>query len=256
MAEQPSLIPLAAGERLREEREKRRWSRARAAEGLKVPVDVVAAIEEGDLDRYAPVYRRGYLRSYARLLGFPEDDIAAMEAGAGADEPPPVRAVFAGRRAAPAGEKWLRVSGYVLATFLVGTLAWQLTYEATRLAGSEQNARVDGVSPPATGAGGADAQGNAPVNASLAVPRPWRQDGSPDGSGSEVAWRALNRVDPEETEQSGESLLRLTTSGESWVACRRESSNRSSPTRRALCCPAVRSTSPRTATHSTPGSTR
>jgi len=60
------------GARLRAGREALGLSAAEAATRLRVSLSIVEAIERDDLDRLgAPVYARGYLSSYARLVGLP-----------------------------------------------------------------------------------------------------------------------------------------------------------------------------------------
>lgn len=63
------------GAMLRRAREQQGMTVAQAASRLKVPTRVVSALEEGDWARLgAPVFVRGHLRSYAKLLGV---DVAA-----------------------------------------------------------------------------------------------------------------------------------------------------------------------------------
>ncbi|MBM3343341.1 MAG: DUF4115 domain-containing protein [Betaproteobacteria bacterium] len=49
-------------------REARGLTTAQVAQALKLPVEQVQAMEAGDYQRFSPVFARGYLRSYARLL--------------------------------------------------------------------------------------------------------------------------------------------------------------------------------------------
>lgn len=69
----PSAIPEAfvgAGKRLRMAREAAGMSQSDVAERLKMPLRVVQSLEADDWSRLgAPVYVRGQLRSYARLVG-------------------------------------------------------------------------------------------------------------------------------------------------------------------------------------------
>jgi len=69
--EQRSTEP-SIGERLRIERERRGWSCEEVASRLKLQVGLVKRIERDDYNGIAhAVYLRGYLSSYARLLGLP-----------------------------------------------------------------------------------------------------------------------------------------------------------------------------------------
>jgi cytoskeleton protein RodZ len=76
------------GERLRQAREAAGLSQAEVSARLKVPLRVVPSLEAEDWSRLgAPVFVRGQLRSYARLLGI---DAAPVEEAAGVSvvEPP------------------------------------------------------------------------------------------------------------------------------------------------------------------------
>lgn len=65
-----------SGERLRSAREAAGLDLAGVAARLKVPVHIVEAIEAEDWARIgAPVFVRGHLRSYARLLGLPVEPV-------------------------------------------------------------------------------------------------------------------------------------------------------------------------------------
>ncbi|MCC5885012.1 MAG: DUF4115 domain-containing protein [Gammaproteobacteria bacterium] len=65
------------GERLAAEREQHGLSQADVARALNLRVAVIVALEEEDFGALPKMaFVRGYARSYARLLGFPEADIA------------------------------------------------------------------------------------------------------------------------------------------------------------------------------------
>ncbi len=66
------------GMRLREAREARKLSRADVARQLHLEPKLIEALEEGDTANLPPpIFVRGYLRSYARLLGLPEKECVA-----------------------------------------------------------------------------------------------------------------------------------------------------------------------------------
>lgn len=64
------------GRRLREHREGSHLSREEVAHHLRLDAQLIQALEEDDYSRLpSPAYICGYLRSYARLLKLPEDEI-------------------------------------------------------------------------------------------------------------------------------------------------------------------------------------
>jgi len=74
--EQPESVS-GPGERLRAAREAQGRNIEDVAHNLHLELSVVKAIESDQLDGLgAPVFVRGYLRSYARLLGLPEQELA------------------------------------------------------------------------------------------------------------------------------------------------------------------------------------
>lgn len=81
-SKQPEMPPaeprMWPGKRLREAREARQLTREEAARQLHQEVSIIQALEEDD---YASLpgqtYVLGYLRSYARLLKLPENEIVA-----------------------------------------------------------------------------------------------------------------------------------------------------------------------------------
>jgi cytoskeleton protein RodZ len=87
-----STAPGAAshpGAKLREQREARNLSLETVARQLHLTVQAVRALEENDLDKLPPpVYVRGFLRSYARLVDMPEDEVVgALPVQPGAPKP-------------------------------------------------------------------------------------------------------------------------------------------------------------------------
>lgn len=84
------------GEQLRQAREALQLSVAEVAEITKIRTDHIRALEAGEYDRFvAPVYVRGFVRTYARLLKLDEQKIAAeldaeLQATQRLKEPPPL----------------------------------------------------------------------------------------------------------------------------------------------------------------------
>lgn len=75
-------VPPTLGERIRAAREARGLSLSDAAEAIRIRSVYLAAIEEEHWKAIgAPVYTRGFLRTYARFLGIdPEEAVAAFNA--------------------------------------------------------------------------------------------------------------------------------------------------------------------------------
>ncbi len=112
------------------------------------------------------LYRNGYIRTYARFLQVPEDEIPALLAPTAAQEPV-LHNIFAEPPKRNSSEKWLRASSYVLASLLVGTLAWQFTHEAVRL--SQNGSRLqNGGASENVASPEQQQQYKGPVNASIA----------------------------------------------------------------------------------------
>ncbi|MCP4831979.1 MAG: DUF4115 domain-containing protein [Gammaproteobacteria bacterium] len=72
------MVDASPGDRLRKARETMGMSAEEAAHDLRLDYEVVIALEAAHYETLgAPVFIRGYMRSYARLLGLPEDEIVA-----------------------------------------------------------------------------------------------------------------------------------------------------------------------------------
>ncbi len=102
-----------------------------AGQRLKVPVAVVEAMERGQFDRLgAPVYVRGHVAAYARLLGLPPG-ITAELPGESVPAPP---ALVTMRRTSAFGaavERNARRALYVLVTAAIaGPIVWVVTHRA------------------------------------------------------------------------------------------------------------------------------
>ena len=79
----------AVGQRLREARTRRKMTVERVAKELHLDVPVIQAIENGDRAAMpAPIFVQGYIRSYARLLELPEDELVRQFAAQGSEPPP------------------------------------------------------------------------------------------------------------------------------------------------------------------------
>lgn len=217
MSEQQSLIPLSPGERLRQARESKGWSLATVAARLKCSEEVLIAIEADNHTRLAPVYQRGFTRRYAELMGIPAGETADWLENA-PTQGDALQSVFQSAPPARPAERWLKATSYVLASLLVGTLAWQMSHEAVRLsqrgssdAGAEQTPDL------------VDRTGETDnhVNASIASLEKLRTTGSRTGGAGQRAWAAMQSAPgDDEPLAPGEHRLALSASADSWVEIR------------------------------------
>lgn len=115
------------GERLRQARVRAGISPAEAGAKLKMPTHVIEALEREDWGRIgAPVFVRGHLRSYAKLLGLPADAIAANVA-----VPAAKAAELVPRTYTPRMQRVVEQTGrrlvYVLITATIAVPVWLAT---------------------------------------------------------------------------------------------------------------------------------
>lgn len=145
MTTQQELIPVSAGERLKQHRRAKKLGLSAVSKAIGLDEKVLEAIEEDRAGHMALVYRNGYIRSYARYLKVPEDKITLM-LDLSSNNEPALQPVFMTPVKRNPVDNWLRATSYVLASLLIGTLAWQFTHEAVRLTqngSSLQTTRVE-----------------------------------------------------------------------------------------------------------------
>lgn len=213
MTQQRELIPMATGECLKQQRLMRKLSLADVALASNLDENILADIEEERASHIARVYRNGYIRTYARYLQITEDEIQTMLVPKDIEEPG-VRNIFSGAPRRNPVDKWLRSTSYVLASLLIGTLAWQFTHEAVRLSqnGSRlQSGQETTVAPDGTGLQSQTVRGT--VKASIATLGALHDNTSDASDPAEQAWAAVSRSELTE----GESRLELSVSADSWV---------------------------------------
>lgn len=115
------------GERLRQARVRAGISPAEAGAKLKMPTHVIEALEREDWTRIgAPVFVRGHLRSYAKLLGLPADAIAANVAVPAAKAAELVPRTYTPRMQRMAEQTGRRLV-YVLITATIAVPVWLAT---------------------------------------------------------------------------------------------------------------------------------
>ncbi len=226
MTEQQQLIPLSVGERLREARKKQGLDLLEIALQLRIDEPVMRAIEADKLGHLAPVYQRGYVTAYARHLKFKESELEQLLDQLN-NEQPKLHAVFPEAGNPNQADRWLKATSYVLASLLVGTLAWQFAHEAVRL--SHNGAGPDSASEiplsnqqqPDIRTPVRDTDSATHVNASIAALEVQRQARTVRNNGGAQAWAALQQpssdADAVKALPVGEYILDLTASGDSWV---------------------------------------
>ena len=215
MKQQQELIPMATGEYLKNLRLKRKLALSDVAKAIFLDEKVLGDIEEERAGHIALLYRNGYIQTYARFLQVPEDEIPALLATAEIKEPD-LHNIFTAPPKRNSTEKWLRASSYVLASLLVGTLAWQFTHEAVRL--SQNGSRlptgeVNSMTSENTDSALQQQEFSGPVNASIAPLGALRSKGSEGLDTAEQAWAALSQPELQE----GDSRLQILVSADSWV---------------------------------------
>ena len=215
MKQQQELIPMTTGEYLRQMRTDRKLSLAAVAKAIGLDEKLLRDIEKERVTHVALVYRNGYIQTYARYLKIPEDEIRSMISPAEASETP-LRNIFPEPPKRNPVDKWLRATSYVLASLLIGTLAWQFTHEAVRLSqkGSRLGNGSEAILKPENKDVGQQVQAlKRPVNASIATLGALHENQADGLDTAEQAWAAVSRpvlVD-------GESRLQLIVSADSWV---------------------------------------
>ena len=126
---------MSLSDRLKAAREKTGWTVEEVGARLHLPARVIQRIEAGDFEALgAPVYRRGYLRSFARLVDVAEDEVeAALNEQRGND--PELVATGVMPRGQYVTERYLRPVTYMVLTALIAVpVVW---YAASGRLGEE-----------------------------------------------------------------------------------------------------------------------
>lgn len=134
---------LSPGEALSRARRARQLSVAEAASQLKLQRKTIEHIESDQFDRIAPIYRRGYIVNYARLV---ELDPQPLLEHMGELEPEPLRAVLPVSAKPQRFDRFLKFATYALVTtVIVPPLVYFFVLGGARLFESEVVSRaIDG----------------------------------------------------------------------------------------------------------------
>lgn len=209
MNQQHELIPMVTGEYLKQKRLERKLSLAAVAQAISLDENLLGDIERDQADRIAPVYRNGYIQVYARYLKISEKEIQALVLSADNKEPA-IRSIFSEPPKRNPMDRWLRATSYVLASLLIGTLAWQFTHEAVRLS---QNGSQLPTGEESTAIQTQARQIHGPVSASIAPLGALHENNAGVPDTAEQAWAAVTRP----LLADGESRLQISVSADSWV---------------------------------------
>jgi len=121
------------GHRLREARLREDWTLKQAARRLKLPSSIVSDLENDNHANLAPIYVRGYLLNYARLLDIDDESFRASLATHG-EQAPPLRQAVPVKREMLWFERALRGATYVVVTAgIIVPLVWWFTQGAVQL---------------------------------------------------------------------------------------------------------------------------
>jgi len=215
MKQQKDLIPMMPGEYLKQQRLERKLSLEAVAQAIGLDEKLLREIEAGQAQHIALVYRNGYIRTYAQYLQIPKNKIKEM-VSTSEGKVPVVRNIFSAPPKRNLMNNLLRTTSYVLASLLIGTLAWQFTHEAVRL--SQNGSRLHSGNEGLAGKESTTEQDQAqefkgPVNASIAPLGILHNNNTGDLDIAERAWAAVSRpVLP-----PGESRLQISVSADSWI---------------------------------------
>lgn len=215
MSRQPQLIPMQTGDYLKQLRLERKLSLEKVAAALKLDEQLLADLEADRPLAIARVYRNGYVRNYASYLGMPEDEIGSMLSMNEAETAEPaesgVRNIFSTPSRRATSDRWLRATSYVLASLLIGTLAWQFTHEAVRLSQNGSQLQKPAESGTADSGKTPAREFESTVEASIAPLGVLHGPRATDPA--EQAWQAISHMPLAE----GESSLQISVSADSWV---------------------------------------
>lgn len=115
----------AIGARLRAARNQCDLKIEQVAQQLRLNPSIISAIENDDKAALPePIFVQGYLRSYARLVGLPADEIAHRYCGAQGNNPPPLSVVGPRRKAPMLPLPSARTLRNLILVLLLGILAW------------------------------------------------------------------------------------------------------------------------------------
>ncbi|KAA8995730.1 cytoskeleton protein RodZ [Affinibrenneria salicis] len=126
---QDRTATLTPGERLRQARESLGLTQETVAERLCLKVSLVRQIEEGSTPSdLASTFLRGYIRSYARLVHLPDEEVLPeldKQAGPGVTKVSSMQSFSLGKRRTKKRDGWLMTFTWLILLIVLGlTVAW------------------------------------------------------------------------------------------------------------------------------------
>ena len=194
---QDSSPVVGPGQLLRTAREAMGWSREQVASRLHLRLTLVAAIESDTYDKHtSPTFIRGYLRTYAKLVGIEESKILEAYAHLGLE---PVQSVnmqsFSKRTRREASNSRLKIVTWLVVLALAGLLVAWWWQESNRRAASQEQLAASEIAPPAVESAPADATepavGEAVLVQPSVVPSPEEDSTTTEATSAAVATEAV-----------------------------------------------------------------
>ncbi len=210
MTEQQELIPIACGEYLRQQRKAQKYSLSEVAKAINLDEKLLRDIEDEIALPIADLYRNGYVQVYAKYLQIPQDKIQQLISACDKNTPK-LRTIFPEPKKQNPADQWLRGTSYVLASLLIGTLAWQFSHEAVRL--TQRNSAPKGSAQSVQVTDDSLKLLQTPVKASIAPLGVLHSDGTTGQDTAQQAWAAVTTP----ALATGESRLQISVSADSWV---------------------------------------
>jgi cytoskeleton protein RodZ len=113
------------GRRLREAREAHKLTPQQAATQLRMQLRIIEALESDDYSGLpGATFVQGYLRSYARLLGLPEESILGLAQPGQGGEPELVSSIYEGEVEASSGDLPFRLISFLILIAVVIGVGW------------------------------------------------------------------------------------------------------------------------------------
>ncbi|MEN8168850.1 MAG: RodZ domain-containing protein [Pseudomonadota bacterium] len=120
-----SSVASGPGSRLREARELRKLTPEQVASQLRMQTRIIEALENDDYSSlHGSTFIQGYLRSYSRLLGLPEENILALMPAEGVEDSLLVSSILQGKSEVTSRDLPFRMVSFLILLVVVIGLGW------------------------------------------------------------------------------------------------------------------------------------